>query len=143
MRLNLLKEAKTRVPVRSLRYLFDVVVRNEASTSWRAQVNLVFITDQRMRQLNHEYRGKNMPTDVLSFTLDDPKSSSATFGEVYISVQTAARQARIFGHSLGAEYARLACHGFMHLFGYDHQQDREAEKMEARERAYLAKVKGK
>lgn len=143
MRLSLLKEAKTRVPVTSLRKLFEVVARNEAAASWQAQVNLVFITDKRMKQLNNEYRGKDKPTDVLSFNIDDPKSSSAIFGEVYISVQTAARQAQALGHSLGTEYVRLACHGFMHLFGYDHQQDREAEKMEARERAYLARVMGK
>ncbi len=143
MRLNLLKEVKTRVPVTSLRDLFEVVVRNEASASWRAQVNLVFITDTKMRRLNHEYRGKDKPTDVLSFNIDDPKSSSATFGEVYISAQTAARQAKELGHSLSEEFLRLACHGFMHLFGYDHQADREAVKMEALERKYLKRAMGK
>ncbi|MCM2272744.1 MAG: rRNA maturation RNase YbeY [candidate division Zixibacteria bacterium] len=143
MRLNVLKETTTRVPVTSLRKLFEVVVRNEAAASWRAQVNVVFITDHRMRRLNREYRGKDKPTDVLSFNIDDPESSSAIFGEVYISVHTAVRQANELGHSLSEEFMRLACHGFMHLFGYDHQADREAEKMEALERTYLTRAMGK
>ena len=143
MQLNLYKQATTRVPVKAMRQLFAEVVRREASPRWQAQINLVFTTDKRIRTLNHEYRDKNKTTDVLSFNLDRPEQPDAVFGEVYISVQTAARQARALKHSLAHEYLRLACHGFMHLFGYDHHEDREAERMEAREQRYLAKVVGK
>lgn len=143
MNLKLYKQVTTRIPNQAMQRLFSDVVRHEASPRWQAQVNLVFTTDRRIQELNLQYRGKNMSTDVLSFNLDGPERPDAVFGEIYISVPTAARQAKTLRHSLAREYLRLACHGLMHLFGYDHQEDREAERMEARERQYLAKRVGK
>ncbi|MBK7140812.1 MAG: rRNA maturation RNase YbeY [bacterium] len=140
MRLLIHKEIVTRVPQRAMRELFAVVSGHEAKKNWQAGINLIFTTDRRIQQLNDEYRGKDKPTDVLSFNIDDPASKDATFGEIYISVPTASRQAASLGHSLELEYLRLTCHGLMHLFGYDHQEYREAERMEARERKYLRAI---
>lgn len=140
MRMLIHKEAPTRVPRKDMTALFKVVTRHEAKRDWQAAINLVFTSDRRIQQLNDEYRGKDKPTDVLSFNIDDAKPSDAVFGEIYISVPTATRQAKELGNTLHYEYLRLTCHGLMHLFGYDHRLDKEAEKMEARERKYLRAI---
>ena len=120
--------------------LFRRITSAEAKPGWHAGINLIFTNDRHIQRLNDEYRGKNKPTDVLSFNLDKPTSIEAVFGEIYISVPTATRQAKSLGHSLAHEYLRLTCHGLMHLFGYDHQDDNEAEEMEARERKFLKQI---
>lgn len=140
MRLQIYKETATRVPVTALRELFVKLTGREAKRSWKGSINLIFTNDRRIKQLNSEYRGKEKPTDVLSFNIDSPDAETATFGEIYISVPTATRQAKELGNTLAYEYLRLACHGMMHLFGYDHKKNSEAEKMEARERFYLRAI---
>jgi probable rRNA maturation factor len=140
MRLQIYKETATRVPVKALRELFVALAELEAKKSWKGSINLIFTNDRRIKQLNTEYRGKEKPTDVLSFNIDSPEAETATFGEIYISVPTAARQAKELGNTISYEYLRLACHGMMHLFGYDHKKNSEAEKMEARERRYLRAI---
>lgn len=142
MQLHIYKETVSRIPAKKIRSLFGLVTEREAKPRWQAQVNLVFTTDKRMQRLNKEHRGKNKSTDVLSFTIEQPENTDNIFGEVYISTDTAIRQAKRLKHSLVDEYLRLACHGFMHLFGYDHQADAEAAVMEAREEMYLRQVTG-
>lgn len=142
MQLAIYKEKASRIPQKKLHTLFDMIAGREAKRRWQAGVNLIFTGDKRIRELNREHRGKNKATDVLSFTIDPPENAGSVFGEVYISTETAARQARELGHSVADEYLRLACHGLMHLFGYDHQRDAEAAKMEAREEQYLRRLAG-
>jgi probable rRNA maturation factor len=75
-----------------------------------------------MKSLNKRFRGKNFPTDVLSFPA--ARGLPANFkGEIAISVELAARNARRMGHSLAAEVKILTLHGVLHLAGYDHEQD--------------------
>lgn len=140
MRLLIHKEAPARIPRKDMTALFKVVTKHEAKRDWKAAINLVFTSDRRIRQLNDEYRGKDKATDVLSFNIDDATPSDAVFGEIYISVPTATRQAKELGNTLYYEYLRLTCHGLMHLFGYDHQHDKEADRMEALERKYLRAI---
>lgn len=106
-----------------------------------AELSLVLCDDAFIHPLNRDYRGKDRPTDVLSFPqregdhadIDDP-----LLGDVVISVETAARQAIEHGHSLDRELAVLLVHGILHLLGYDHIDDDEAEVMETEERRVLA-----
>lgn len=140
MKLCTFKEAKTRVPLKKINTLFDMITMDEADERWRADVNLIFTTDGHIKRLNSRFRKKDKSTDVLSFTLDEPDDPDGTFGEIYISVPTARRQADRFGHSLAREYLRLFCHGLLHLFGYDHMKDDEARAMERLEERYLGKV---
>ncbi len=135
MRLKIYKETEVRVPRAMLSKLFDRVVQGEAETHWQATVNLVFTDDNRLRQLNRQYRKKDRSTDVLSFNIDEPDEPGATLGEIYVSIPTAKRQADEYGHSLNDECARLTCHGLLHLFGYDHMNpDDEARMMSLQER---------
>jgi probable rRNA maturation factor len=92
------------------------------------------VTDPEIHSLNRQYRGKDKPTDVLSFPLADALQSFL-LGDVVISIETAARQAQQRGHSLREELQILLIHGILHLLGYDHEVSRrEAIRMHRKER---------
>jgi probable rRNA maturation factor len=85
------------------------------------------VSDQRMRTLNREYRGRDATTDVLAFPVggDPPRvgADECYLGDVVISVQRAAEQAKRAGHSFARELKILAVHGYLHLLGFDHEKD--------------------
>ncbi|MDQ7082921.1 MAG: rRNA maturation RNase YbeY [Aquificota bacterium] len=95
-----------------------------------------------MRELNREYRGKDRPTDVLSFPDGTSIAGKVLLGDVVISVDTAKRQAQNLGHSLG-EVERLLVHGVIHLLGYDHEpggeEERKFQELEEKVNAELRK----
>jgi probable rRNA maturation factor len=138
MELRIFREAKTRLPGKRMQALFDLVIGREAQESWCADINLVVTSDQKIRVLNRKYRGQDKPTDVLSFNIDKPSQRGGTFGEIYISAQTAKRQAESNHVSLIDEYLRLFCHGLLHLFGYDHKKSTGRAKMSKLEESLLA-----
>ncbi len=86
--------------------------------------NIIFVDDLYITSLNHDYRGKNCSTDVLSFALLDnlpfDLGQYRLLGDIYISIETAKRQALEYNHSLVKELSFLAVHGFLHLLGYNH-----------------------
>jgi len=99
-----------------------------------AELSVTFIGDPEMAELNGQYRNKPYPTDVLSFPQregDGAGVESFMLGDVVISVDTAARQAREAGHSVEREIMILLAHGLAHLLGYDHElgpKDARAQK---------------
>ena len=101
-------------------------------------IALIFINDQRMRNLNRTFRGKAKTTDVLSFSYKNEKSLrglGTPDGEIVISLQQAHKQALVAGISLFSEIVNLVIHGLCHLKGYDHELgDREALLMKKAER---------
>lgn len=87
--------------------------------STRVSLSILLCGDARMRSLNREWRGMDLPTDVLSFS-----SGERDFlGDLVIDVPYAARQARRRGHTLAREVQILLAHGLLHLLGYDHEED--------------------
>lgn len=96
-------------------------------------VNVVFTDDRTVQQLNRRFRKKNKPTDVLSFSFDEPDFS----GEIYVSLDRAFAQAREYGATFPEETWRLVVHGLFHLLGYTHHRPKERVRMEAREKIYL------
>ncbi len=100
-----------------------------APPSARGNVTVVLATDARVRKLNHEYRGKDYATDVLSFPDEDTpgvkgmKGIARHLGDIVIARGVATRQAREAGHALATELRILALHGLLHLLGYDHERD--------------------
>jgi len=111
-------------------------VLRAAARGWvREELSVALVSDREMRGLNRRWRGKDRPTDVLSFPLND----SRALGDVVISLQTARRQSREGGWPLAAELSRLLAHGILHCRGYDHGDAREARKMAAAERRLLGK----
>jgi probable rRNA maturation factor len=100
------------------------------------------VTDPEIHTLNRQYRGKDKPTDVLSFPLAD-ELQPLLLGDVVISVETAARQAQQRGHALRGELQTLLIHGILHLLGYDHEVSRsEAIRMRRKEREVKAVLAG-
>ena len=106
------------------------------------EVSIALVDIPEMGDLNHEYRNIDGPTDVLSFPCDDPwegvgPSGVIVLGDVIISPEIAAQQAEQLGHSLEQELELLTVHGVLHLLGYDHIDDGEAEVMQGHERTIL------
>jgi probable rRNA maturation factor len=91
----------------------------------RASVSILLCGDRRVRTLNREYRGKDRPTDVLSFPSGDLLGAGGAgfLGDLVIGVPYAARQARALDHSLSREIQVLLVHGILHLLGHDHETD--------------------
>jgi probable rRNA maturation factor len=85
-----------------------------------SSVTVAFVSDKKIRELNRQFRRIDKPTDVLSFPSD---SADGDLGDISISIQTAARQARQNGLTLNGEIAQLLLHGLLHLSGYDHETD--------------------
>jgi probable rRNA maturation factor len=111
-------------------------VLREAARAWVVEgeaLSLSLVRDREMRALNRGWRGKDQPTDVLSF----PQLERGSLGDVVISLQTARRQAREGGWPLSVELRRLLAHGIAHCRGHDHQDRREARRMAAAEAAML------
>lgn len=105
-----------------------------------AELSVLLTDDATIQPLNARWRGKDRPTDVLSFSQLEGEAigQHEVLGDVVISLQTATRQAAERGHDTAQEVRVLLVHGICHLLGYDHEQDDEAEEMEALERELLA-----
>lgn len=107
-----------------------------------AEVSLALVDDCEMRELNRTYRGVDASTDVLSFAMQESAAGEpqivdareeALLGDVVISLETAARQAEEYGHSLEREAGFLLAHGILHLLGYDHEEPARAEVMQKKQ----------
>ena len=107
-----------------------------------AEVSILLTGDAEMAELNGRYRGLPKPTNVLSFpapaTLKLPLGEVRPFGDLVLAWATVAREARDQGKSLDAHLTHLLVHGLLHLHGYDHQTDQDADTMERLETAILA-----
>lgn len=122
------------------------------------EVALTFVDNETIRELNRTYRGLDKETDVLSFAMseqlddepdiyygDDPDDPNLPpvgllLGDIVISVPKAKEQSEAYGHSLEREIGFLFVHGFLHLLGYDHQDEQEEQRMFARQEQILAEV---
>ena len=104
-------------------------------------VTVAFVSDRAMRELNRLWRHKRGTTDVLSFPVEQDefeKAEGSSLGDVVISVEQAARQAKENGLTLDQEIAQLILHGLIHLCGYDHAtDDGEMNRLELRLRRRL------
>ena len=108
-----------------------------------AEVSVSFVSNAEIRNLNRIYRKKDSVTDVLSFPLgvDGKYDICALLGDVVISLETAMRQADLYGHSLEREIGFLTVHSMLHLLGYDHETSPlEARKMREKEEQVLGEL---
>lgn len=115
----------------------------EALDLGASELSLSLVDDAEIRRLNRAYRGKDRPTDVLSFSLREGEFGrvSSALGDVVISLETAKRQGREHGLTLGEEVNRLLVHGILHLAGYDHEISfREERRMKRKEREMLRRI---
>lgn len=111
-----------------------------------ADISIVLSSDAEVRDLNRDYRGKDAPTNVLSFaTLDDEDceillelDGPFPLGDAIMAFETVQREAADQGKPFGDHFAHLLVHGLLHLLGYDHIEEEDAQEMEALERQILA-----
>ena len=121
-----------RLPKREAIGLADLILRREKQ---QRPVNIIITTDSQIEKLNAAYRREPRPTDVLAFPAD---RELGVLGDVYISIDTARRQAAEYGLAVTEEILRLVCHGVLHLCGYDHHRKATTAAMKAKERRYLS-----
>jgi probable rRNA maturation factor len=101
-------------------------------------VDLIVVDDVFIRELNKRYRGIDRPTDVLSFSYaGDGRERSAVAGEVYVSHETVARDARRSAVPPENLFLRVGVHGVLHVIGFDHEKSADARRMEAEEKRIL------
>lgn len=105
-----------------------------------SEVSLLFCDDAAIRDLNRQWRGQDRPTNVLSFPAPDEPGAMPLLGDIAIAFETAAREAAEEDKPLAAHFCHLVVHGLLHLLGYDHESEAEAEVMEGHERAILGEL---
>lgn len=113
-------------------------------------LNLILTNDNLIRDLNKQFRGKDKPTNVLSFAnldaddfqkkLEDEKEAEICLGEIFVALETLVQEADEKGILLKNHLAHLFVHGILHLLGFDHQDDDEADEMEQIEVAILKNI---
>lgn len=110
----------------------------------RAEVSIRVVNAGQSQQLNCDYRGKDAPTNVLSFALNEgepvPGMEHLLFGDLVLCAPVIEREAAEQGKSIAAHFAHLVIHGMLHLQGYDHDNDADAEAMESLEIQIMARL---
>lgn len=101
------------------------------------ELSVVLSDDAQVQTLNRDYRGKDKPTNVLSFPMPP---ESGLMGDVIFALETLQREAEMQGKSFEDHFTHLLIHGVLHLQGFDHQTDPDAQEMEAREIRALARL---
>lgn len=118
-----------------------VAVLSHHPEEQRNELTVRFVDDDESYRLNHTYRGKPSPTNVLSFPFESPPEVALPLlGDLIICAPVVQREAREQAKALQDHYAHMVIHGTLHLMGYDHLEDDEAEVMEALECAILAEL---
>ncbi|AMK73013.1 rRNA maturation RNase YbeY [Bacillus subtilis] len=112
----------------------------------QAEVSVTIVSNDDIHQINKEYRGKDAPTDVISFALEEEGEGEIeivgaemppVLGDIIISADRTREQAEEYNHSFKRELGFLAVHGFLHLLGYDHMTKEEEEEMFTKQKELL------
>ena len=113
-------------------------------------INIILTDPENIRKINKEYRNIDKATDVLSFPMfekeeiekmkEDGKEIEEPLGDIVISIQRVREQAEEYGHSFERELSYMLIHGFYHLMGYDHMNDKDKKQMREKEEIVLDKL---
>lgn len=109
------------------------------------EMSVILVDDEKIHEINRDYRHIDRSTDVISFALEDNEQyyvegMPRELGDIFISVDHAKAQAQEYGHSLRREMCFLFCHGCLHLLGYDHMKKEEEEVMFGLQKEILGKL---
>ena len=105
------------------------------------EIGISLVTPEEIQELNHQYRGKDQVTDVLSFPIyEEADPEPVQLGDIVICLKRAKEQAEEYGHSLERELCFLTAHGMLHLMGYDHMEEEEMEKMQKKEKEIMQRI---
>lgn len=129
---------------------YIVELLNFAATMEKLQaeteVSLTFVSNEKIREINHTYRNKDSVTDVISFAMEEMGEGEMevvgiemprVLGDIIVSVVRAKEQAEEYGHTFMRELGFLAVHGFLHLLGYDHETPEDEKEMFAKQKEIL------
>ncbi len=125
---------KTLLTSRDVREACNAGFRTQDTGRRKKEITIVLANDAFVRKLNHEFRGKDKPTNVLSFPGEDH------LGDIILARQTILREAKEQGKTARDHAVHLIVHGMLHVQGYDHESRKDAEKMEALEIKILKKL---
>lgn len=124
--------------------LLEIAAKREEVAE--AEMSITFVTNERIQELNATYRGKNQPTDVISFAMEDMGEGEEELvtadmprmlGDIVISIPRTKEQADEYGHSFMRELGFLSVHGFLHLLGYDHMNEADEKIMFGKQKEIL------
>jgi len=113
-----------------------------------AELSVTFVDNEAIQKINRDYRGKDAPTDVISFALEEMSEEEIEIigadlprilGDIIISIPKAKEQAKEYGHTFERELGFLAVHGFLHLLGYDHMTKEQEQEMFEKQETILSK----
>lgn len=141
MKINFVNE--TNLDVKEYKTLIRKVLKAEKTDKY---FNIIFVTKDRIQQINKDYRGIDRVTDVITFALMENPSeifmeAIDELGDVFICVERAIEQASEYNHSVEREMGFLAVHGYLHLLGYDHMNEADEIVMFTKQEEILAKAK--
>lgn len=131
--------------VQQILQLLQLAAKREEVTE-DSELSLTFVDNEKIHEINREYRGIDRPTDVISFALEENTEGEMeiigqdmprVLGDIIISIPRAKQQAEEYGHSFMRELGFLAVHGFLHLLGYDHGTKEEEQQMFSRQEEIL------
>jgi len=122
----------------------DVIVDGELEYANAIYISMIVTGNTEIQEINREFRGKDMPTDVISFAYRDggfdENSPLEALGDIVISIEKIREQAIEFGHGFEREFYYLLIHGLLHLCGYDHIKEDEKVRMREREEHYFKQL---
>jgi probable rRNA maturation factor len=149
MTVDVSEPPEPRVDPRAIASFAEATLRREGVDA-DAKLTVTFIDVDTMADFNERYMGRQGPTDVLSFPIEDaapgapptrqPGGPPLELGDIFISVDVVADHADEYGVSFDDELYLMVCHGVLHILGWDHQTEAEAEAMEAREAEHLGTI---
>ena len=123
------------------RAVLEALTQSEAKAAGIAELSIVLTDDAEQQQLNRDWRGVDKPTNVLSFPQIEPFSPLVgILGDITLARETLEREAAELGKSFEDHFTHLVTHGFLHILGYDHNEESEALVMEALETQILASL---
>ncbi|MCL1950959.1 MAG: rRNA maturation RNase YbeY [Turicibacter sp.] len=126
--------------------VIEAAAKRESLAGKPIEMSVIFVTDEEIRQINSQYRQKDAVTDVITFAMEDEVDGEIQIkgipmprmlGDVFIALPRTREQAARYGHSFTRELSFLAVHGFLHLLGYDHQNEADEQVMFGKQEAIL------
>ena len=121
----------------------DMILEHEKlENTENTYVSFLITTNDVIQNINSEYRGKNTPTDVISFAYNETENIGPfdILGDIIISAEKVTEQAKEYGHSTEREFYYVLCHGMLHLLGYDHIDDEDKKVMREKEEELLKEI---
>ncbi len=135
------RQRKKSINKRWLEKALDKIIRETGIDDSKSEINVVFVGDRYIRELNKRYLKRNYPADIMTFTYS--KRRNSVTGDIFISIPRTLDQAKRYRHGFYHELSLLLTHGFLHLIGYEHQNPRQEKSMKSKTRKIMSRILNK